>query len=250
MSFPAARQLAIQFAALFAVLCLAWPYFGVTGELLPWRETSLAIGGVALLLATASRQPSWWCVIHAGFAPLVWLTLQAEIDPSWFLAAFVILMLVYRGALAGQVPLYLSNAPTIEAVGDILAARPPGRFVDLGAGVGTTLIPLASQFPDWQFIGVENAPLTWLTGALRGGGLNNLSWRWGDLWKTSTADADVIYAFLSPAPMPSLWEKLQAEMPAGSLFISNSFPVPDVEPDEVIEVACTPARSLYLYRLG
>jgi hypothetical protein len=73
MSSPL-RQLALQGAAAILVLSLAWPYFGVQGEALPWQETSLAIGGVALLFATLSRQPWWWRVIHAGFMPLVWFT--------------------------------------------------------------------------------------------------------------------------------------------------------------------------------
>ncbi|TXG88247.1 MAG: class I SAM-dependent methyltransferase, partial [Rhodocyclaceae bacterium] len=32
---PHFRQLALQFAALMAVLSLAWPYYGVRGEPLP-----------------------------------------------------------------------------------------------------------------------------------------------------------------------------------------------------------------------
>jgi hypothetical protein len=58
----------------------------------------------------------------------------------------------------------------------------------------------------------------------------------------------VVYAFLSPAPMPRLWEKICAEMKPGSLFISNSFPVPGQAPDRVIEVDCSPPRPLYCYQ--
>ena len=79
-------------------------------------------------------------------------------------------------------------------------------------------------------------------------GRNNITWRWDDLWATDLSRFDVVYAFLSPVPMPRLWEKVQKEMPPGSLFISNSFPVPGVTPDRVIEVPCTPARPLYCYQ--
>ena len=70
---PGLRQMALQGAALIAVLTLAWPYFGLRGEALPWPETAFAIGGVALLLATLSRQPWWWKLIHAegGFRPML-----------------------------------------------------------------------------------------------------------------------------------------------------------------------------------
>ena len=74
MFSPPLRQLALQGAAVILVLSLTWPYFGVQGEALPWRETSLAIGGVALLFATLSRQTWWWRLIHALFMPLVWAT--------------------------------------------------------------------------------------------------------------------------------------------------------------------------------
>ena len=248
MSSPPLRQLALQGAATILVLSLAWPYFGVHGEAMPWRETSLAIGGAALLFATLSRQPWWWRVIHAGFMPLVWFTQSLAIDPGWFLFAAVLLLLVYRGALTGQVPLYLSNKQTVQALAELIAARGDTRFLDLGAGVGSTTVPLADALPDSHFTGYENAPLTWLVGLLLGVGRPNIRWRWDDLWQADLGNYDVVYAFLSPAPMPRLWEKVQAEMKPGSLFISNSFPVPGATPDQVIEVDCTPPRPLYCYQ--
>jgi hypothetical protein len=66
------RQLALQGAAIILVLSLAWPYFGWKAEALPWRETSLTIGAVAFALATLSRQPWPWRLIHALFMPLAW----------------------------------------------------------------------------------------------------------------------------------------------------------------------------------
>lgn len=243
------RQFALQGAAVILVLSLAWPYFGLNAEAMPWLETSLAIGGVALIFATLSRQPWWWRLIHAGFMPLVWLTHSQNIDPGWFLLAFVLLLLVYRGALSGQVPLYLSNRQTVAALAELLAERGPSRFLDLGAGVGSTTVPLADHLPDSHFTGYENAPLTWLVGRLLSVGRPNLRWRWDDLWQARLGDYDVVYAFLSPAPMPRLWAKVKAEMAPGSLFVSNSFPVPGATPTRIIDVDCQPARPLYCYQL-
>src|SRR5574343_494431 len=248
MSSPPIRQLALQGAAAILVLSLAWPYFGVQGEAMPWRETSLAIGGVALLFATLSRQPWWWRVIHAGFMPLIWATHQLAIDPGWFLLAAILLLLVYRGALTGQVPLYLSNQQTVSTLAELLAERGPSRFLDLVAGIGSTTVPLADQFPDSHFTGYENAPLTWLVGWLLSRGRSTIRWRCDDLWHADLGEYDVVYAFLSPAPMPRLWEKACAEMKPGSLFISNSFPIPGHLPDRVIEVDCSPPRPLYCYQ--
>src|SRR5574343_33955 len=245
MISPPLRQLALQGAAVILVLSLAWPYYGLNAEAMPWLETSLAIGGVALAFATLSRQPRWWQLIHGGFMPLVWFTHTLAISPGWFLLAAIVLLLVFRGALAGQVPLYLSNKQTVTALGELLVERGPSRFLDLGAGLGSTTVPLADALPDSQFTGYENAPLTWLVGRFFSLGRPNIRWRWDDLWMANLAEYDVVYAFLSPAPMPRLWEKVMAEMQPGSLFISNSFPVPGMTPTRIIEVDCTPPRPLY-----
>lgn len=238
----------MQCAAAFAVLSLAWPYFGIRNEALPGAQTALAIGGVALLIATLTRQPWWWRLIHALFAPLVWAGAALSIDPGWFLLAFILMLLVYRGALGGQIPLYLSNADTAFALAELTSDYPGMRFLDLGAGLGSVLRALAKARPDAQLTGVENAPAPWLAGYLRTVGLANCNWRWGDLWHASLADYDVVYAFLSPAPMPALWHKVQREMRPGSLFISNSFAVPGVEASRVINLADARKTRLYCYR--
>jgi hypothetical protein len=247
------RQFALQAAAAIAVLSLVWPYYGFlhpeAGQPLPWLQISLGIGLTATLFATLTRQPWWWRLIHALFAPLLWAGLQLSIDPGWFLLGFMVLLLVYRGALSGQVPLYLSNSASVAAIAAQIPAKQRITLIDLGAGIGSSLIPLARLRPDCQFVGVENAPLTWLVGWLRTRGQKNLEWRWGSLWQTPLAGADIVYAFLSPVPMPELWAKARAEMRPGTLFLSNTFAVPEVDPSFVVEVDCTPARPLYGYRL-
>lgn len=248
---PPLRQLALQFAAVLGVLSLAWPYYGMRSEALPWPETAYAIGILALLIASATRQPWWWRIMHFLFAPLAWAVAGLGIDPGWFLAAFITLLLIYRGALSGQVPLYLSNATTAAALDQLLADKgnAPLRFTDLGAGIGSVLRPLAVARPGSLFTGIENAPLTWLGGRLLTLGLPNCDWRWGSLWHADLSQEDVVYAFLSPAPMPELWQKAKSEMKPGGLFISNSFPVPEVEPSEIVEVDDVRKTRLYCYRI-
>ena len=74
--------------------------------------------------------------------------------------------------------------------------------------------------------------------------------RRGDLWKTDVSQEDVVYAFLSPAPMAALWQKLSTEMKPGSLFVSNSFAVPDVDPEEIWELSDSRKTRLFLYPIG
>jgi len=242
------RQLALQCAAAFAVLSLAWPYFLLRNEVLPWPETALAIGGLALLAASLTRQPWWWRLIHAMFAPMAWFIAELSIPPGWFLVAFVVMLLVYRGAITAQVPLYFSNHETANALAGLFKDKADIRFVDLGAGIGSVLYPLALTLPKARLTGIENAPATWLAGRIRTAGLRNCTWRWGDLWRTELAEYNVVYAFLSPAPMSRLWEKVQREMPPGSFFISNSFAVPGVEASSVIDVDDARKTRLYCYQ--
>ena len=112
-------------------------------------------------------------------------------------------------------PLYNSNRAAWDA---LLSLCPNGlvRFVDLGAGLGGPLAFLAKARPDGFFLGVEASPLTfaiaWLrTLPCRG----NCKVRWGSLWNQDLSGFEVVYAFLSPAPMPELWAKAEREMRAG-----------------------------------
>ncbi|HAD86437.1 MAG TPA: methyltransferase type 12, partial [Rhodospirillaceae bacterium] len=60
---------------------------------------------------------------------------------------------------------------------------------------------------------------------------------------------DMVYCFLSPVPMERLYAKAKDEMQPGCLFVSNSFAVPGVEPDEVVTVDDRRRTRLLVYRL-
>ncbi|MCK7490450.1 MAG: hypothetical protein MZW92_00565 [Comamonadaceae bacterium] len=246
------RRLALQGAAVILVLSLAWPYFGWQAAAMPWLETSVAIGGVAFAASPRCRaSPGGGASIHAGFMPLVWATHRLAIDPGWFLLAFLLLLLVYRGALSGQVPLYLSNRQTVAALDRLIEQENAERFLDLGAGLGSTLIPLADAWPERQFSGVENAPATWLASRLLGVGRAQPGAALGRpvAGPAGRPGCRLCLPLASPDGA-QLWAKAQAEMTPGSLLVSNSFPVPGVEPSVLIDVEPHAARPLYCcYRM-
>ncbi len=244
------RQLAIQFSAVFLVFSLAWPYYLIRGETLPWLEVSLAIGGIGLLIACLTQQPWWWRLIHAFFAPCAYLLSLLAIPPGWYLLAFILLLLLYRGALSGQIPLFLSNTKTCSAIAALLADRTHARILDLGAGTASVVRHLGQNLRNAEITGTENALIPWLIGYLRTRGFANIHWLMRDFWQIPLAEYDAVYAFLSPAPMPHLWEKIQREMRPGSLFVSNSFPVPDQEPSFLIEVDDARKTLLFCYEIG
>ena len=160
---------------------------------------------------------------------VVWLLRHPA--PAWvWPTAFLTLLVIYGGGVFTRVPLYNSNRAAWQA---LLALLPPYpvRFVDLGAGLAGPLVFLAEARSDSLFQGVEASPLTCLAAWLRTRPVRgNCAVRWGNLWGEHLGAYDVVYAFLSPAPMAELFAKAAREMRPGSLLVSNTFAVPGQEP--------------------
>lgn len=216
----------------------------------PLIVAALIQGGIAAFLGSRLGLASWWLPINLLFSPALVSTLSFDVAPSWFLAAFVLLFLIYWSVFRSQVPLYLSSRKAWAAVAVLLPGKAGIRFLDLGAGLGGMLSYLDAQHPDGKFSGMEIAPLPFALGwtkkiATRG----NYSLLWGDFWQYSLAGQDVVYAYLSPVPMARLWRKVCEEMPSGSRFISNTFSVPGVEPEKVVELDDFHHSRLYVYRV-
>lgn len=219
--------------------------WGIPAELLDWLEGSLAVG-LSLLL----RLPAWWLPIQLLFVPALALSLRFDVSPWYGLAAFLLSWLLFRSNTRERVPLYLSNRTTWQAVADLLPQERPFRFADLGCGMGGGLAYLSARFPAGQFHGTETAPFPFLWAWLRLRTAPNARVKLGDLWAENLAAYDVVYAFLSPEPMPTLWNKVQEEMRPGSLFISNSFEVPGVKPDREWILDDRRETRLLLWRRG
>ncbi|MBI5329966.1 MAG: hypothetical protein HZB71_05070 [Betaproteobacteria bacterium] len=209
----------------------------------------LALAGLvglgATVLASYWRLPLWWRVINLLFVPALWSALQWELDSRWFLAGFALLALTSLGAVRTRVPLYLSSPRAARE----LAQRLPreGLLLDLGCGLGGPLAQVARLRPDARLEGIEAAPLNWLVSRLRLPGRAKI--RLGSLWQADLSQADVVYAYLSPAPMARLWEQAHSQMKPGSLFISNTFPVPGHPPMAVVELDDLSRARLLIWRM-
>ena len=217
---------------------------------IPLIADALIQGGIAAFLGSRLGLASWWLPINLLFSPALVSTLSFGVAPSWFFAAFVLLFLVYWSVFRSQVPLYLSSRKARAAVAGLLPSKAGVRFLDLGAGLGGMLSYLDAQHPDGNFSGMEIAPLPFVLGWTRKiATRSKYSLQWGDFWSHNLADQDVVYAYLSPVPMARLWRKVCDEMPAGSRFISNTFLVPGVEPERVVELDDFHHSRLYVYRV-
>jgi hypothetical protein len=205
---------------------------------------AFAAAGMAALL----RSPWWWLALHLVFSPALVALHGLGLAPAWYLAAFVALALVFGNPVRTRVPLFLSHRATIEALAPLLPPDRLFRFLDVGSGTGRVVVALARAFPQGEFTGVEQAILPHLLARWRGRGLPNLNLRRADAFALSWAGYDVLYAFLSPVPMPTLWHKACAELSPGALVCSNEFPIPGLVPEARVVPQGT-TRPLWLYRV-
>lgn len=227
----------------------------LAGAVAWWMGLSLGVWIVftailAGMLTYQSDLPRWWLLIQVLFLPAMAMVYSLGL-PAWiFLLAFVVLFAVYGSVFFSRVPLYLSSLSACQALEQLMPAEKNFYFLDVGCGTGSVLHYLDRIFPFGMFHGVETAPvpfaISWIRSKL---GKSQFQVRYQSMWQVDYSRYDVVYAFLSPQPMAELWQKVQREMQPGSLFISNSFAVPGVEPDEVIELNAGRATALLVWRI-
>jgi len=235
-------------ALLLHALCvpLAWALAGGDGSSWWLAAESLLAAAGGLLLGLAP----WWLAINLLFVPALALALAADLHHGWALGAFALMFLCYWGVGRTQVPLFFSADAAVRALLCLLPETPRPRLIDLGCGNGKVIAKLAAVRGDGSFHGIEYAPLPWLAGWLRClPRRGRCSLRWGDFWACDLSGYDVAYAYLSPVPMARLWRKALAEMRPGTLLVSNSFAVPGVVPEAIIELEEAWAGRLYVYRI-
>ncbi len=204
---------------------------------------------IAAAFSVLLRQPVWWRLIHLAFMPAVAIMLAFNLPPSLYLVIFLLLILVFWGTAKGDVPLFLSSSAVGEALITIVAREKALSFADLGAGVGSVVVPLARQLPGLRIDALERAPLPWLFACWRCRKSQNVRVRLTSIWCSNLAEYGVVFAFLSPLVMSRVAEKVRSEMREGSLFISSSFPVPNWLPEAIVEVGDGQKTRLYCYRI-
>lgn len=206
-------------------------------------------GALAAGIGVLLKSERWWMAIHLAFSPALVAALRLDLPPAVPLAVLAGLTFVFWTTFRGEVPLFLSSRAVADALLGLLPPRAGLRVIDLGAGTGGLLRRLAQARGNAHFTGIEHAPFPWLTARLNARGLTNLAIRRADLWREPLDGQDVVYVFLSPRVMPRLWQKARADMRPGTLLVSNSFPVPDVAPEQVVEVVDRSGTRLYCYRM-
>jgi len=237
---PAIQAALIQGAALplSAALLYVLAEFHLEVNLL---TAALAQGVLAAVITVKLGMAPWWRLIQFLF-PLAVLTALALHLPSWlFLAAFLLLLGLYWSTFRTQVPYYPSQAAVWDAVRQLLPPEQPGRvlkLIDIGSGLGGAVLYWSRLRPDARCSGIELAPLPWLYSWLRAKlGGSQARFILGDYEKLDFSQYELVFAYLSPAPMPALWRKAKAELKPGAVLVSLEFDIPGQPPDHVLQPA-------------
>ena len=119
------------------------------------------------------------------------------------------------------------------------------RVVDLGCGDGTVLAAFAAR--GCRVRGWELALFPWALAQWRLRASRSARITWGDFWRASLTDADIVYAFLMPKVLPRVAEKLQRELRSGALVLTYVWPMPGGTPDAVDTAVDAP--PIYRYRI-
>ncbi|MDP1557361.1 MAG: methyltransferase [Nitrosomonas sp.] len=237
----------IQLLTLFTISLL-----GITLPIVTLSIFELAVlqGISAAIISHKLKMPIWWVPIHLIFIPAIITTLALTLSPLWFCGAFFILILMFGKTYQTKVPLYLSSHKAASVLASLLPKHKDFSLIDLGCGCGGLLAHISKIQPKGNFFGVEAAPIPFLLSKLRTmANSSNCRIQWGDFWKHDLSPYDVVYAYLSPAPMESLWDKACKEMRPGSILISNSFIIPGVKPEKCLKLNDLTDSTLYLWRI-
>ena len=125
-----------------------------------------------------------------------------------------------------------TNDERIELALDIADLRPGEHLIDLGCGDGRVLLR-AAAFRDARVTGVELDPAlaAKARALLDEHGVAGAVVVEGDFTTIDLSDADVVFAYLSPATLQRLEPHLVAQLPAHARLVTTGYAVPGWEPD-------------------
>ncbi len=160
--------------------------------------------------------------------------------------SIIAVALVFFYTLRTGVPSVSSTEGARELMCDLVPVDFNGTIVELGAGWGALAVPLAMQNRQCPVIAVELSPVPWLVlqGLRLFFRLDNLQILRVDFFKLSLAPADMVFCYLLPRTMQRLAPKLRQELRAGTMVVSNTFPLPGWRPVSTYPIPDDPNGNL------
>lgn len=205
-------------------------------------------GAVAMRIALFAGAASWWLGLHVAFVPCAVWAQGLALHPAWWAGAFALLLAAFGATFRTQVPLFITARRVRTALPEMLPEGRNLRVIDLGCGLGSVVTAIKRSRPDCECHGVELAWLPYIVSRVRAARSGCRVER-RDLMTVDLSGYDVVYAFLSPAPMPALWAKARREMRPGARFVSLAFDVPGVPAEQVIRAGASERHTLRVWTM-
>ena len=234
---PALLAVIVQFTALLMVIISTKLIF-LVGHAYFYTVLSFPILLLVIMQALFASlfsywlgMASWWRLIHFSFPVVIWLMSQWQVPSEIYLTGFMFSLGLFWTTFRSQVPFFPSRPIVWQQLARLIPQDRPIRLIDIGSGLGDVAMHIAKIRADSLIEGVEVAPLPWLISYVRAKLRRSTAiFKMGDYRALNFANYDVVFAYLSPAAMPALWQKASQEMKAGSLLISLEFEVPGIAP--------------------
>ena len=254
---PALIALLIQGSAFVLATALCWLAIKLdlhSPGFLPSSSPNLAVllvaeGIIAYFLSITFKMAYWWRYIHLLFPLAIWVALALQIPTGYFLLSFIFTGTLFWSVFITQVPFYPSKPEVWNAVSELLPGKKL-RILEIGSGLGNFAIRMAQLRPESCIEGIEIAPLPWIISVIQAKlSSSRALFRLGNYEKVDFANYDLIFAYLSPAAMPNLWEKALREMKGESLLLSHEFPIPSIDESQKM-IFSSDQRECYVYEIG
>jgi len=250
---PALIALLVQGIAFVLAATLCWLLIQLGFHFYEWLPSLACLfitqGIFAYFLSAQFKMAHWWRYIHLVFPLAIWVALELQIPTGYFLAGFILTGALFWSVFLTQVPFYPSRPEVWTAVSELLPGKKL-RILEIGSGMGNFAIRIAQLRPESQVEGIEIAPLPWFISIIQAKFLaSRARFHLGNYKKVNFANYDLIFAYLSPAAMPELWDKALLEMNSESLLISHEFPVPNVQESQKMDFS-SDKRQCFVYNLG
>ncbi|MBT8623116.1 SAM-dependent methyltransferase [Polynucleobacter paneuropaeus] len=250
---PALIALLVQGIAFVLASTLCWLLIQLGFHFYKWLPALACLlitqGICAYFLSAQFKMAHWWRYIHLVFPLAIWVALELHIPTSYFVVGFILTGALFWSVFITQVPFYPSKPEVWTAVSELLPGKKL-RILEIGSGLGNFAIRIAQLRPESRVEGIEIAPLPWLISVVQAKFLTSrVRFRLGNYEKVNFSDYDLIFAYLSPAAMPELWDKALLEMNSESLLISHEFPVPGIDESQKMGFS-SDQRECFVYVIG
>lgn len=135
----------------------------------------------------------------------------------------------------------------LKDVAEYLKNKKGKVVMDLGSGWGTLLLPLAKQFPQHTFVGIEYGRIPYMISCLRAKRFKNIKFYRQDFFNTDISQADVIFLFLLTSTMAKLSNKCITEAKKGAYAYVNRFPIQGKESEREVSLG-SKYYTYYVYK--